>query len=231
MQVDINTSEGSVTNGETQYTHQWNEGDRKVIQDYKQYHWDMYDFFDDLERNGPSSVQPKKPKTDYKFLLQANKEKLKSNKFVGKELHAYLIKNCVTPGVAAYPKFSEVGLISNLESIKDHLISGYKVLRKSNSDTLAASVDYGDWLNVAFELHNNESLAGKQTDSWKQWLETNVGVGDSYGRKLRTISAVLGKYPGFRNLGLPISEVYGRIKEINSLLVTDKSAAEYWQKA
>ena len=44
MQVDINTSEGSVANGETQYTHPWNEGDRNVIQDYKQYHWDMYDF-------------------------------------------------------------------------------------------------------------------------------------------------------------------------------------------
>jgi len=175
----------------------------------------------------PARQSQKKTKADYKFLLQGNKEKLKSNKFVGKKLHTYLIKNCVTPGVVTYPKFSEVGLISHLESIEDHLVSGYKVLKKSNSDALAASIDYGDWLNIAFELHNNESVAGKQTDLWKQWLETNVGVGDSYGRKLRTISAVLGKYPGFGNLGLLISEVCGRIKEISSLLVTDKSAAQY----
>jgi len=89
-----------------------------------------------------------------------------------------------------------VGLISNLESIKDHLIHGYKVLRISI--TLAASIDYGDWLNVVFEHHNNESLAGKQTDLWKQCLETNVGFRDSDGRKQRTIAAVLGKYPGLR---------------------------------
>jgi len=80
-----------------------------------------------------------------------------------------------------------VGLISNLGSINHHLIYGYKVLKKSNSVTFAASIDYGDWLNVVFELHNNESLAGKQTDLWKQWLETNVGFRDSDGRKLRPL--------------------------------------------
>jgi len=46
------------------------------------------------------------------------------------------------------------------------------------------------------ELHNNESLAVKQTDPWKQWLERNVGFDNSYGRKQRTTAAVLGKYPG-----------------------------------
>ena len=88
-----------------------------------------------------------------------------------------------------------MGLISNLESIKDHLIYGYKVLKRSNSVTLPASTDYGDWLNVAFEPHNNESLAGKQTDLWKLCLETNVGFVDTYERKQRTTAAVLGKYP------------------------------------
>jgi len=41
--------------------------------------------------------------------------------------------------------------------------------------------------NVVFELHYNE------TNSWKEWLKTNVGMEDAYARKLRTISDVFGK--------------------------------------
>ena len=30
----------------------------------------MWDFFDSLERDGPSLAEPRKPKADYKYLLR-----------------------------------------------------------------------------------------------------------------------------------------------------------------
>jgi len=137
----------------------------------------------------------------------------------------------VALGDVSCPKLNEVGVITNLSAIKNYLVSGYEGLKKSNCAALAVSIDYGDWLNVAFELHYNETQAGLRTDSWKEWLKTNVGIGDSCVRKLRTISDVFGKYPGFRKLGLSISEVYGRIRAIKSLLTTDAGAAAYWRTA
>ena len=109
-------------------------------------------------------------------------------------------------------------------------MSGYEGLKKSNCAALAVSIDYGDWLNVAYELHYN-TQAGLRTDSWKEWLKTNVGIGDSYARKLRTISDVFGKSPGFRKLGLSVSEVYGNTRAIKSLLTIDAGAAAYWRTA
>ena len=37
-------------------------------------------------------------------------------------------------------------------------------------------------------------MQGKQTLSWKEWLQENVGIGDSYARKLHSILDVLGKF-------------------------------------
>jgi len=53
-QVLTNISEVSVGNGETQHAHQWNEADRNIIQEYKQYHWDMYYFFTIFKEMDPA---------------------------------------------------------------------------------------------------------------------------------------------------------------------------------
>jgi hypothetical protein len=229
--MDIDTPEGSVVgnvNGGTQYTHQWSVAEFNKIQDFKQYHCDMYNFFEDLEMHGPGKEEPKRPKGGYKSLLQ--REKKGESTLTGQELHDYLVKSCATSSSVSCPKIGEVRSFASLEGIKAHLISGYQGLKKANSGTIAASIDYGDWLNVAFELHSIAKLAGKETGSWEKWLYDNVGIKASYGRKLRAISEVLGKYPGFRKLGLPISDLYGLLKQIKGLLVTDIDAAKYWQQ-
>jgi len=43
MDVVVNTPVGSVADGETPYT--WNVRDLQTIQDYKKYHYDMWEFF------------------------------------------------------------------------------------------------------------------------------------------------------------------------------------------
>ena len=67
--MDMNTPD--VADGETQYGYRylWNTKDLQIIEDYKQYHYDMWDFYDSLERDGPSLAEPRKPKADYKYLL------------------------------------------------------------------------------------------------------------------------------------------------------------------
>ena len=128
----------------------------------------------------------------------------------GKDLHEYLVEKRVTQDKVTCPKVSDAGLFTNLENILEHLKSGYKGLKKQNSGTIAVCIDYGDWLNVAFELHYTEKLAGKISVTWKEWLEANAGIQDSYARKLREIAKLLGKYARFRTLGLPFSEIYQR---------------------
>ena len=165
----------------------------------------MCNFLDSLERDGPGLAVPRKPKADYKFILRGDTKK--SNKLFGRAIHQYLVDSCVALGDVSCPKLNDVSVITSLSTIKNYLVSGYEGLKKSNCAALAVSIHYGDWLNVAFEFHYNETQAGLRTDSWKEWLKTNVGIGDSYAQKLRTISDVFGKYTGFRKLGLSISDV------------------------
>ena len=123
------------------------------------------------------------------------------------------------------------GLFTNLQGILEHLKSGYDLLKKQNSLCLAASLDYGEWLNMAFELYSLEKLAEKITVTWKEWLEATVGIQDSYARKLREVAKLLCKYPRFKSLGLSFSEIYQRRKQIQVMLATDSSVAKYWHQA
>ncbi len=119
---------------------------------------------------------------------------------------------------------------TNLESVLDGLKSGYKIIKKQNSVSLSAILDYGDWLNIAFHFHSTEKQQGKSLLNWKEWLDRSVGIQDSYARKIRETSKLLGNFPRFRLLGLPFSEVYLRRKEIESMLVSDRRVAQYWQE-
>lgn len=94
------------------------------------------------------------------------------------------------------------------------------MVNKQNSVSLSASLYYREWLNVAFELHRIEKLAGKVSGTWKEWLEENVSIQYSYARKLCEIAKLLGKYAHFRTLGLSFLEVYQHKKEIQGMLIT-----------
>jgi hypothetical protein len=219
--ADINTPDVSVTDI-------WSESNLQILRNYEKYHSEMAQFFVNLKKDGPGIWdEPKKPKDNYKLLLGKGKGKFK--KLVGKDLHNFLKNSCITSSDVKCPKVSEAGPFTSLASMKDYLISGYHGLKKCHSNTLAASIDYGDWLNEAFDLHFYETYHGKQTTSWREYLKQNVGIGDSYARKLRTISDTLGPYKRFRNLGLPVSEVCRHLGAIKCLLATDVEASSYWR--
>ena len=231
--IDIDTPEGSVSGAnETQYTYPWTENQQQIIQNYREYYKNMAFFMDDLDKTGPAGKSiPKKPKSDMKSLFGDNKKS--KEKLSGHDLHEYLVNSLAKQDNVTCPKVSVAGLrtSTSLKDILDNLRSGYDLLKNQNSCTLSASLDYGEWLNVAFKLYQTENMVGKISGTWKEWLEKNVGIQDSYARKLREITKLLGKYPRFRALGLSFSEVYQRRKQIQGMLTLDTTAAQYWQQA
>ena len=102
--------------------------EKKIIQDYKNYHSAMVEFFQMIGRYGPDyCYEPEKPKASYKSLLGESK---KSTKLAGKDLHKFLMNSCVNSDNPRCRKVSDVGVFTSLVSIKDYLISGYNGLKK-----------------------------------------------------------------------------------------------------
>jgi len=147
-------------------------------------------------------------------------------------MHDYLCRNLISP-TENCPTVSQQRQqgqqFASLEDVLTFLQNGYKIVKIQNSNTLSAYIDYGEWLNIAYELHYIDKLSGKITDTWKQWLAKHVGIQESYARKLREINKLLHHYPHFKYLGLSFSEVYRRRKEIQSMLVLNDVAELYWK--
>ena len=205
--IDIDTPDGSIfgadlRDNETQYTHQWNEQQQQLINAHRNYHYEMMLFVDMLEKEGPGDkVIPKPPKAGLKSLLGDRKKE--SKLLFGQDLQKYLAEKIVTKDEVTCPKVSDAGLFTNLQGILEHLKSGYDLLKKQNSLCLAASLDYGEWLNMAFELYSLEKMAGKITVTWKEWLEATVGIQDSYARKLREVAIYCVNIPASDHWAFP----------------------------
>ena len=114
--------------------------------------------------------------------------------------------------------------------MKLHLINGYDHLKYHNSTTISVSIDFGCLLNTAFNLHVHEKMVGHVKMSWKAWIESHVGIKDSYVRTLRIVSDLLKDFPRFRQLGLTFSELYQRRKEIDIMLREHAHISLYWSE-
>ena len=194
------------------------------------YHYEMTCFLEDLEREGPEGiVLPYKPKANMKSLL--GKNQTASKQLSGLSLHEYLIQKIVSNNPVNSPTCLSADQFTDLENMLPNLKAGYEILEINNSVSLFASLDYGNRLIAAFELHSIEKLAVKISATWEEWLEPNVGIQDSYARKLREIAKLLDQYSRFRKLGLSFSEVYQRRKQVQSMLITSHLVAQYRQQA
>ena len=171
-------------------------------------------------------ILPKKPRGDLRTLLDVSKKT--SETLLGEALHNYLVQNLVEQDVVTCPLVSDVKP-TKFEDTVDFLKRGYKMVKRQNCVTLCTSIDYGEWLNVAFELHYRDKLAGRISVSWKEFIDTEIGIKESYARKLREIASLLGKFSRFKKLGLSFFEIYQRRKEIANMLMLDCRLAEYWK--
>ena len=84
---------------------EWDEIQRKLIYELREYHLALILFLDDLAHNGPcGSDTPRRSKGDLVSLLGNKKP---SNKLCGVELHKYLIKSLLCTDVVNQPGFCE----------------------------------------------------------------------------------------------------------------------------
>ena len=83
----------------------WDEQQRKIIYEHREYHFAMIHFLDDLENNGPRDRDiPRRRKGD-QILLIGNKTP--SNKLCGVELHKYLIISLLSEDAVNQPGFAK----------------------------------------------------------------------------------------------------------------------------
>ena len=220
-----------VADKETQCHHVWSEEQTNVLREHKNYHKAMVCYIEKLEEEGPETdaLPPKKPRTNLNSVLR---KAAKSKALNGEELHNYLQQKLVTPAEGAHcPRLSEMpNPITSLRDMLRYLRVGYRLVKHQNSGCLFASLDYGEWLNFAFELHQREKLQGITTGTWKKWIEKEVGITDAYARKLREMFKLLHEYRRFRSLGLPFIEVYQRRKHIVAMLKADARLSNYWKQ-
>ena len=208
--------------------HIFTENEIEILQENIVYHRTMVGFIELLSHEGPAFLKiPKPPKRSLKLLFEPATH---SKRLTGHELHTFLVKNLATSGDFSCPRIEEIGDFIDLQSVIPPLKTGYSILKKHNSTLLAVSLDYGNWLNVAFELHSIEKLTGKVTLSWADWMNENIGISVTYAQKLREISKLLKDHRKFRQLGLSFGEIYQNRKQIQALLVLHKEYSEFWKE-
>jgi hypothetical protein len=98
----------------------------------------MVDYLLCLQREGPMTYKqiPKKPKSNIQMLLGESKP---STKLIGMELHKYLERYIVNTKVDLQLKWNP----TDLESVKNTLVTGFQLLKSLNASVLATYIDYG----------------------------------------------------------------------------------------
>ena len=97
-----------------------------------------------------------------------------------------------------------------MDQISPHLVAGYERVRKQNAVGLRLFLEYGCWLELAYELFKLKTWKGQNGGSgtWQEWLTVNVGICPRYSQMLREVAKLLQNYSRFQNVGISCSEIY-----------------------
>jgi hypothetical protein len=203
--------------------HPWSPSDLLIIKEHEQYCTELSRCLAFLKQYGPiGSVVPKKPKRKLNSLFPQHKKA--SLEFTCESLHGYLVKNIVEniPDNFTYPSIRDLQTVPELNDIIPTLKTGHLFVQKANSVNITAFLEYGEWLNLAFQLHKKAIITNKISEPWSKWLSEHVGLNERYARKLREMSILLKKYPMFKKIGISFSELYDIRKKVEIMLETNK---------
>ena len=188
----------------------------------------MTAFLNHLQEEGPELCEdiPRKPKGNIQSLLGIEKS---STKLAGRELHEYLKARIDDDPTPLEVKWNP----ADLAHIKETLVVGYKKLQQHHANTLGNSIEYGYYLNKAKHLFNLKKDEGQLPShlTFQQWLEDNVGISNSYARKLRKISEDFFEYKRIHKLSITLTELWQRKKQIKSMMDVFPDVAAFWKGA
>ena len=211
--------------------YQWDNESKLVIYEHRTYYMQMLNFLNEVEMNGPPSKLPSKPKTKLQHLLR-KKEKAQKKTKTAEELHQYLMSQCidVTRKINREVFFFDPTKIANSEEAMKKLKEGYKHIQRQNAQSLFFFIQYGILLNLCFDVFKKEKDQGIVTGTFGKWLLENIGIHESYARKLREIASLLGDYPTFGSVGLSFTEIYSLKKQIKVMLDSSIQIQNFWRQ-
>jgi len=185
----------------------------------------------ELRQNGHSEIPiPRFPKSDLLAILGRSKPQ---KVLRGMELHLYLMNKLTafnTEGFDLPPPATDIPRATiSLNRLLPDLQRGYIILKNINAKLIGASLTYGLWLNLAYEVFEFDKGAGLVKGSWSNWLKENVNVSDSYGRQLCDLSTRFGSYDKMYYLSIPFSEMWSRRFEISQLINSDNNIEQFWK--
>ena len=208
----------------TQTEYEWDDEEKRIIQQHHDYHCCMLRYIEEVAKNGPSaSIAPKRPKQPLSSVLANTPQR--GTKLTGRKLHEYLVVHCVTNMQVPTGDQTPTSLVEMGPLLK----AGYHNLMGLNANSLQRSLVLGRQLGVAREVFDLEKSMGNITYPWKDWLSMNVGIGDRYARQLMEVARSLEGFTRFNTLGLSFSEIYQRRHMIRHMLLSDPEVAIYWK--
>ena len=105
---------------------------------------------------------------------------------------------------------------TDLDQIRPHLVAGYERISKQNAVGLRMLLEYGCWLELAYELFKLKKWNGQNGDSgsWQQWLKVNVGICPRYSQMPREVAKLLQNYSRFQNVGISFQKSIGEKNQL-----------------
>jgi hypothetical protein len=135
---------------------EFSDDDMQTLIEAWEYSEAIRKFLCEMLQEGKSET--KIPKFQILRLYQINgQEKKEAKKLEGAQLHNYLRSKLVeSQDTVSMPDISSVEQNSTLDDILPELKTGLKCLKQHQMATLAISLAYGGWLNVAFDKFEKE---------------------------------------------------------------------------
>jgi len=220
---DLNLSDGS-----SQTEPEFSEADRQTLKDSEILCYHILAMIGETKKDG-GTVLPW-PKTKILTVLHDffYGKPVKKMKLTSEELHEYLKLNIVDKAPERMPKLDTLNIKTSLREMIPDLIKGFRCLRGINKKLISRSMDYGAWLNVAFDKFDLQKKRGLMKVTWSKWLKKYVGISDSHARHLREIAILFGEYKKIRNLGITFKELFQLKKEILNMLHENEEWSEFW---
>lgn len=118
----------------------------------------------------------------------------------------------------------------NLESIAINLKEGLSHVEMLKKKMLCHYVNLGRSLERAYHLIAKQKEEGAcNFISWKEWLEENAGLEESYVRKLRGLYRDFYQYSRLGILSVSLTEMLKLKPKLLTLLATNRECAKYWK--
>ena len=206
----------------------WPPNKQQILLDHIAYHDSMAIYLTSALSEGQNidKPMPKPPKSKLKDVFGPHQSK--PQPLFGEELQTYLIKHLVNHAQINQSQWNP----TSLENIKIKLQEGFHILKQKNAALLWHYIRLGHYLIHAFDYFSIAKLRNDvpQNTTWKQWLKDNIGMSDSYDRKLRDLAKTFNQYTRFRYLGISIKEFLKIKEQIRLMFITYPAYADFWKQ-